>query len=868
MERQSYLCPQRLQAKFMLGWWTVSELLIALSLLLLLLMTGAAWFFGSLIAAWLLVSCHPDGTTSLLRMLGKQTSYHTSAQLYTQMTPEQRRAKSNAKKALPIQDIIKFRLDDKYVQSDGEYIYFYRYYPPNTHIMTEDEIQAEIENMGRLFDTLNCPLSLFAADKVENLDAIKNYYLSLPVSYEYITTEIVESIERSDVESNAVQRAYYIVYRTQEADKDILSTLLNRGLHVERATKPEIAVLLRNYLVREFLNCDIYTIAQEVSSIPGVQKAKPAVYDKEIQRRLSPHNIHFSPTYGEQGNVLRKTLMVKNYPTSIPPCALMEVAKTRGITFNLRITPMSRAVARRLINNQTKQQNVKKYKAQATERIEGQENENLIRDFYADINRHQGVIYYVNVFVELYGKNKEELAALESHIADILAGVSITYDSLRLDQKNAFVSVQPLGKDLFLSEANNMPSKTLAALYPFSSSACLDTRGMALGHTEDGGPFYYDLDKRTETMTNGNYFGAGYSGMGKSHLQKKIVKHKRMNGDRIYINDPEGEYGDLVHQMGGTVINRASGRWKNNIFEVRRLKDIGDEAEDGLGYGGETPMYFQHLSWLQEQLGIIHSGLSAEGIQALMIIVQDVYSAFGIDEHTDFSKLTSLDYPIYTDIYKFIEENSQADYKMIPARLMKQLLLHTKSCHDGPLSVYFNGHTNIHVSDFICFDYHDLLESADDIVSAVLNNDYTWQWQQAMQNAHTGRNTFIANDELHMFLRNPYMRRLLSSTILRARKYDASIGCFTQQILHCLNNEYKHELSAILDMSPTKFLFHPGEVDMVQIQETLHLRPGEIRYLEQARRGHCLVLSGTERYAVHIGKYPHEDELFGKRGGR
>ena len=81
MERQSYLCPQRLQAKFMLGWWTISELLIALSLLLLLLMTGAAWFFGSLIAAWLLVSCHPDGTTSLLRMLGKQTSYHTSAQL-------------------------------------------------------------------------------------------------------------------------------------------------------------------------------------------------------------------------------------------------------------------------------------------------------------------------------------------------------------------------------------------------------------------------------------------------------------------------------------------------------------------------------------------------------------------------------------------------------------------------------------------------------------------------------------------------------------------------------------------------------------------------------------------------------------------
>lgn len=277
--------------------------------------------------------------------------YHTTHQLFVKTAKEQNKPH---KKALPIQRVIDFKLEDNYVISDGHYVYFYRYYAPNTHIMTDDEIQSEIGKLGRLFDTLKCSFSLFATDKVENLEAIKNYYLSLPVRYEYINSEIVESIERSDVESSAVQRAYYIIYRTDSPQEDIYSTLSGHGLHVERATKAETAVLLRNYFVREFLNCDIYTIAEEVSNIPNIKKAKQVVFDREILSRLTPHNIHFSASYAEQGNCYRKTLMIKNFPKDIPPAALMELAKQRGTTFTMRLTPMNRSIARRLIRLQSR----------------------------------------------------------------------------------------------------------------------------------------------------------------------------------------------------------------------------------------------------------------------------------------------------------------------------------------------------------------------------------------------------------------------------------------------------------------------------------------------------------------------------------
>lgn len=860
-----YLCPQKLQTKLIIGFWSAGELIATAVLILLMLFTHQYSFFVAITAALLVLTFRINSDSkSVWEMFLQHFRYNFNIQIFRQLSPEQKKLKRSLKKSLPIQKIINFKLEDDCVFSDDHYVFFYRFFAPNKDLLTDAEIAEQIEQLGRLFDTLSRSFSLFGTDKLENMSEIKQFYSSLPVRYEYITSEIVDGIERSDVESNAVQRAYYIICRSTSREDDIYNILLNRGFHVERVQKPEIAVLLRNYLVREFVNCDIYTIAQEVASIPTIEKARAAVYDREIQRRLSPHSINFLPGYADQSKCLRRTIMIKNFPSDIAPCALMELAKQRGTTFNLRMTPMSKTVARRLVDSQMKNQNVKIGKKQATDRIEAETDAKLIRDFYADINRHQNSVYYINVYVEVYGANQKELKEAEQQVAEILAGAGITYDTLRLEQRDAFESVQPLGKDMFLSDANNMPSKTAAALSPFSSSACIDAHGMALGRTEDGGPFFYDLLKRTSSITSSHFFISGATGQGKSWLMKKIIKYLAMFGVKCFIFDPEGEYHDLIRQLGGTVINRASGKWKNNIFQVRRLKAGADTETDELGYSGETPMFYQHLSWLQEQLKIIHSGLKEEDLHALMILVQDMYAEFGINADTDFSALSACDYPIYSDLYHFIEKHCGTPYKMITPDVLSRLLLYIKTCHDGAMSVLFNGHTNILNASLIDFDMRDVMEGSETCVNAVLNNDFTWAWNIVMQRDGL---TFIGLDELHMFLRQPYMRRLLSSMILRARKYDGMIGTCTQQIIQCLNTEYRHDVSSILDMSPTKFLFHPGDIDSELVREALHLKNGEINYITKPNKGHCLVLSGSERYAVHVGQYPHEETLFGKGGG-
>lgn len=864
-----YLCPGKLQSRFLLGIWAIPDLLAVIVCLLLMIPTRQFILFGGIIGAILILGARPTREQSVLDGVLQHIKYHTKPQTFKQAQTGQKKVKAGTKRAFPFQQLTEFQIQEQRVVSGNSFIYFYRWSPPNTHIMTDEEIKHEIVRLGRLFDKLGCTFSMFATDKLENLDEVKNFYLSLPVRYEYMISDIVANIEKSDVSSASVQRAYYFIYKTKKENDEIYKTLIAEDYRVTKANKAEIALLLRNFFVREFVSCDIYTIAQETANIPGMEKAKAAVFNREIQRRLCPHNLDFLATYGQQGSYMRKTIIIKNFPKEIPPCALKELAKLRGTTFHMRLAPMSNMVARKLVDNQAKLQNVRIGSNSATEQEEALAQAKLIRDFYAEIARNQNKTYYVNIFIEIYGKTKEQLSEKEHKVRELLAGVNTTYDVLRLEQKDAFLSVSPLGSDHFLADANNMPSKTAAALFPFSTSFCLDAHGLPLGMTEDGGLFYLDIQKRSDDIPSNNVFTAGTSGMGKSYLTKKVISMLRMFGVKIYVFDPESEYHDLTRQMRGTIDNCASGRRVINIFEVRRLKTPEDDEspneKDALGYSGSTPMFYQHLSWLQDLFSVLYPKLDDVYLKALMVLVQDMYQEQGINEDTDFFHLEHRDYPTFTELYQFIENRADEPYKMISSEMMKHILLYIKSAYDGALSPLFNGITNIEAEDFIDFDMRDLMQGSEECQRAVLFNISTYLWNRILLKEGW---TMLAIDELHMYLQHPYMRKTLQSMVLRARKYNAMIWCATQQITHCLNPQYAYEVSSLLNSSPIKFLFNLGDVELGEVKKALSLKDGEIKCIAAAVKRHCLVLAGKERYAIEVGTLPYEEHLFGKGGGQ
>lgn len=877
MTTQKYLCPPRLQKKFLLWWWTVPELIgIALGAVLVFYLRSPQIFTLTCFLA--LGTARFDFENNLFGALKMRTAYQFFTKTFSQNAASGKDEKRRKKKLrrlmkskLPMQELLQFRFGENgiYGGKDGKELFrFYRYYPPNTDVMTDGEIAEEIEQLCRLFDSLRCPFVMFGTDKVEDMSALKAYYRSQPRQYDHIIADVINEIESTEARSSAVQRAYYFIYKAQNEDDDIYTLIAGKGYKVDRVKNEELAVLLRNYLVREFTNVDLYTIAEEVKNYPDMVRAKPAVYNKEIMRRLCPNRIDFTKDHAEQSGVLRRTLMIKNFPSQIPPRALYMVASMRNTSFTMRLTPLQKDSARKLINEQLRNKAVMAGKHQATEQIDAMQEANDIQNFYSEITRNQNTVYSINIYIEIYGKTLDELNDLEQQVKIELAGAGITYDQLAYEQRDAFSSVQPLGSDRFLLCSNNLPSKTAAALYPFSYSSLVHPHGMPIGRTDRGGPVYVDIFQRDDQITNGVFFISGSAGQGKSYLQKKILTFQVVRGVHCYIMDPENEYSDVTRGLGGVVIDCASGHHKINVFEVRRIKlEDDDEDTDLPEIASDSPMFLQHLSWLKDEFRIMMPEIPDTTLRALMILVQGMYASVDIDQQTDFSQLRHEDYPTFSTLYAYVEKQmKKSDYPMLTKEMIVEVLLYINDPTFGELSSIFNGTTTIDVTGnpLICFSMGALLEGSEQRLQAVENNLNTYIWSIVLQRKFQ---VLLSFDELYLYLEQPLMAKYISYFARRSRKYNACIGVATQQLGDCLDESVRKYSSPIINMSSFKFLFYSGQVDLQVMQEALKLTDGEAACISVSNKRHCLLKAGNGKYYMEIGTLPFEAELFGSKGG-
>lgn len=80
-------------------------------------------------------------------------------------------------------------------------------------------------------------------------------------------------------------------------------------------------------------------------------------------------------------------------------------------------------------------------------------------------------------------------------------------------------------------------------------------------------------------------------------------------------------------------------------------RDDDDEDDKYVSELNNLPIFFQHMSWLKDFFRVLLPGISDKEVTALMILVQEMYKAHGIDGNTDFSVLGPEDYPILSDLY-------------------------------------------------------------------------------------------------------------------------------------------------------------------------------------------------------------------------
>lgn len=168
-----------------------------------------------------------------------------------------------------MENLISFKICDDFVLADESKFYFYRFYPPNTSILTENEMDIEISSLCQFFESTNRPIDTFAMDKVEDLSRNKEFFSNMSKDYKEYTDQIVEQIssyDANDKKTSSIQRAYYFIISTKTDDErqSFEEALQSQNMRYSRVKKQELITVFRNYYLREFSTFDIFLFGEEL----------------------------------------------------------------------------------------------------------------------------------------------------------------------------------------------------------------------------------------------------------------------------------------------------------------------------------------------------------------------------------------------------------------------------------------------------------------------------------------------------------------------------------------------------------------------------------------------------------------------------
>ncbi len=770
--------------------------------------------------------------------------------------------------------------------------YLLRLAPKQMDILGLVDRLEEIARLQTLLDGCEKIVpSFFILDKTEGMGHIREYQQGLMIenpAYEFIFEDLLRQIDGIEAESASVERAFYMCVSVRDRGQlDLFCSQLNDRIPYYIAKKDEWIVVLRNFLLREYTTFGLaefdeaINLEYEKQVQFQQQRRRPksvdykAVAREETRRMLLPIRMDFNTRYCEQNDFLRKTICVRNYPTSFETdCVLRRIACMENTSMRIHLEPLSSAEVSALVNAQSSNSVAKSRGGKAAQRIEGDAEQEQIKNTYRDMIESNEKMFFVTILIEIYAADVKQLNLRAEKIKNLLLTYGITKDDMLYQQRECFLSMLPFGEN-HISLSRNMPSSTFAALYPFTSSKKVDDHGLLLGRTTSGGPVIWDPYLRNDDLTSGNFLIVGAPGMGKSYLAKKILSQLIAKGVSCFVLDPENEYGDLFRGLQCSNIECGIGGYIINPFEVRIIATHGDDTP----HDADTPEAFknevalrQHLSWLRDFLPILLPDMTTRELNILTVIIQEHYRQYGIDDRFDPSTAKPTDYPTFSTLYEYVNQlYNRFDANTYPEfnrEDLQNILLQLRDVYDGSGAPIFNGHTNVPNADVINFQLQTLLNGSAQRMASVMFNIMTWVMTKLIGNPKQ-QQAFIADEAYLMIDRQfPVLMKWMRNYMKRDRKYEGICGLLTQNLGDLNDPEIMHVSASLLQLPPHKFIFNLGDVDPSIIKTLLDLEDHEIKIIARSRKRQCLLKCGHGKYHMEVGALPYEKALFGSAGGR
>ena len=591
---------------------------------------------------------------------------------------------------------------------------------------------------------------------------------------------------------------------------------------------------------------------------------------KNFFDQILPGTVKFLSDHYILGDSYRCVWAIREYPPSTEEQAILaQLADRSGVTLRIYHRLVEPNEQRKIIQNATRRNKLKRGGNDVNETIEAEGNLQDVIELLANLRKNREPLLHVSVFLELKARSLEALKELQSDIAMELTRSKISVDRLTLRQKEGFLSVLPVGVNQFGAQYERvLPASSAANLYPFNFSGKTDPQGLYIGRDKFGSNVLVDFDRRAEDKTTSNILILGNSGQGKSYLLKLLLTNIRESGKQIICLDPESEYEDLCNALDGCYIDFLSGEYTINPLEPKAWNDSVEDADVA------TPEAFKKVTRLSQHIAFLkdffraYKDFTDKQIDTIEILLSKLYARFGITDSTDYSTKRPTDFPIMEDFYKLCEEEfygyDRQRKNLYTEETLQEVCLGIHSMCVGAESKYFNGHTNISGSDFLVFGVKGLLDTNKHLKDAMLFNILSFMSNQLLGQG----NTAASVDELYLFLSNMTAIEYIRNCMKRVRKKDSSMILASQNIEDFLIPAIREYTKPLFSIPTHQFLFNAGQINPKEYMDALQVEPSEFELIKYPERGICLYRCGNERYLLQVIAPEYKAALFGSAGGR
>ena len=445
-------------------------------------------------------------------------------------------------------------------------------------------------------------------------------------------------------------------------------------------------------------------------------------------------------------------------------------------------------------------------------------------------------------------------------------------------QQNAFAmsGLTPTAK--LKNYTTGINSSSLAAVFPFVRTICMDNGGFLLGTNYDSGyPFILNIWKRDALHQNSNAMVIGLPGSGKSYFLKTLALNEWANETKVIILDPEAEYLGITRNAYGNIIDVGSAReGKINPFHVYQVL-----SEDGSPAPSDVT-FSTHLKMLESFFRIVFGDVNPDTLELINNLTLEAYARRGIDDHTDCSTLPPEAFPVFSDLLEILQAKDMSTMDEYTKREIHTAVLYLEKFVNGRYSDLWNSPSTLQAdADMIDFNFQSLFANKNNIVAnAQMLLVFRWI-EQAVINARErnrsgeGIHTLIVCDEAHLFIdaKFPIALDFFYSMNKRIRKYGGSFLPATQNIADWnANEELRSKSSAIIKNSQYTFIFKLSSPDMTDVLDLYRAGEGfnddERSMIMRAETGQAFFVGSTDfRASVNIIASSGIESLFGEEGG-